>query len=734
MRLYSTNRIIIGDSLLAMIKPLSLLFTCIITLCGVALPAPSKTIGSEANVPVEILLTSEKQHDDAFNNVQVDVLFTDASGQNKLVPAFWAGGRNWKVRYASGSVGKHKWQSQCNVPDSGLSGATGTVKITPYRGSNPLFKRGPIEIAADKRHFQYADRTPFFWLGDTWWMGLCQRLQWPKDFKHLAADRKEKGFNVIQIVAGLYPDMHPFDPRGANEAGFPWETNYARIRPEYFNAADERLRYLVDEGFVPCIVGAWGYFLPWMGEQRAKQHWRELIARYGAWPVVWVVAGEANLPWYLAKGFPYDDRELVKGWTEVARYIRAADPFRRPLTIHPTGIGKLNARWAIDDASLIDFDMLQTPHGQREAVLPTVSAFNYAYNLLPSMPVLNGEAAYEMLNGQITAQWARAMFWVCLINGAAGHTYGANGIWQVNRRDQPHGASPHGGNYGTIPWDEAMNLPGSRQLAEAKKFLENFPWYRCMPQPETVSWADAPSTKKWGHWIWYPEGDPKLDAPVETRYFRRTFDAGRNIKRAILRIAVDDQAVIWLNEKKLGEVTNWQTPQTFDLQGSLREKGNILAIEARNLPAPVSQNPAGLMAVLEIDSDKGPQFLISDGEWKAAKKAEAGWLTGSDQSDWKSTRISAAYGLGPWGRIGETDPGFQPYALGIEPNLRIVYALAARPLLIQRLRTESVYRVTRFDPATGQVEAGGMITTDKNGQCRIEAPNHDHDWVIVLEK
>jgi hypothetical protein len=64
----------------------------------------------------------------------------------------------------------------------------------------------------------------------------------------LAADRKEKGLSVIQIVAGLYPDMPPFDPRGANEAGFPWETNYARIRHEYFDAADQRLGYLVEQG------------------------------------------------------------------------------------------------------------------------------------------------------------------------------------------------------------------------------------------------------------------------------------------------------------------------------------------------------------------------------------------------------------------------------------------------------------------------------------------------------
>ncbi len=69
------------------------------------------------------------------------------------------------------------------------------------------------------------------------------------------------------------------------------------------------MRYLVEQGFTPCIVGAWGYFMPWMGVEKMKAHWRYLIARYGALPVVWCAAGEANLPWYLAKGFPYDDRE-----------------------------------------------------------------------------------------------------------------------------------------------------------------------------------------------------------------------------------------------------------------------------------------------------------------------------------------------------------------------------------------------------------------------------------------
>jgi len=101
----------------------------------------------------------------------------------------------------------------------------------------------------------------------------------------LTADRISKGFTVIQIVAGLYPDMPPFDPRGANEAGFPWEKGYTRINPSYFDMADLRIRWLVNSGLVPCIVGCWGYFLNFAGIEVMKRHWRYLVARYGAYPV-----------------------------------------------------------------------------------------------------------------------------------------------------------------------------------------------------------------------------------------------------------------------------------------------------------------------------------------------------------------------------------------------------------------------------------------------------------------
>ena len=136
------------------------------------------------------------------------------------MPAFWAGGKTWRVRYASPQGGTHRYRTECNdTTNAALHGITGEIEVTPYTGANPLFRHGPIRVADDRRHFAHADGTPFFWLGDTWLLGLVKRLQWPEDFQQLTADRRTKGFTVIQIVAGLYPDMVAFDERASATPG-----------------------------------------------------------------------------------------------------------------------------------------------------------------------------------------------------------------------------------------------------------------------------------------------------------------------------------------------------------------------------------------------------------------------------------------------------------------------------------------------------------------------------------
>ena len=473
-----------------------LLVPALLPLCPPARAAePSQESKVPANVMTEFAFTAAHDHENPFHDVTLDVLFESPTGASQKVPAFWDGGRIWKVRFSSPLAGIYHWKTVCSdAGDSGLSNVTGSVTVEPYVGENPLYAHGPLRVAADHRHFEQLDGTPFFWLGDTWWMGLCQRLHWPEEFQRLAADRKAKGFNVVQIVAGLYPDMPAFDPRGANEAGFPWEQDYSRIRPEYFDKADERIKYLVDQGIMPCIVAAWGYHLPWVGPEHMKEHWRYLIARYGALPVVWCACGEMTMPFYRSPHPKEDAAAQKQGWSDIITYIRGADPFGRLITVHPTN----GARWNVTDPKLLDFDMHQTGHMDESQIGRMAQQMERAFRADPIMPVIAGESSYDGLDlrewghGVLSGTASREMFWTGLMNnGAAGGTYGANGIWQVNRAEKPYGPSPHGKSWGSIPWDQAMAADSSRQVGFAKAYFARFPWNHLEPMPQAIAWADA---------------------------------------------------------------------------------------------------------------------------------------------------------------------------------------------------------------------------------------------------
>src|SRR5690606_9085816 len=92
---------------------------------GLAVIATAKDVSAktEANVMVEISFTSSRNYSDPFNEVTLDVLFRDPKGNERRVPAFWAGTNLWKVRYASPVVGEHTFRSKCSqAQDSGLHG------------------------------------------------------------------------------------------------------------------------------------------------------------------------------------------------------------------------------------------------------------------------------------------------------------------------------------------------------------------------------------------------------------------------------------------------------------------------------------------------------------------------------------------------------------------------------------------------------------------------------------
>jgi len=439
----------------------------------------------ERNCVTEIPFRAAAHYGDPYNEVDLDVVFTSA-GVEFRAPAFWAGGHVWKVRFAGAETGDYLFKTfASNADDAGLHGQEGTISVVPYTAQSPLIEHGRLRVAEDRRHFEHADGTPFFWVGDTWWMGLSTRCDWPHGFKELAADRVARGFNVIQIIAGPYPDMEAWDPRGRNEAGFPFEADFARVNPAYYDHADLKIGHLVASGLLPCIVGMWGYYMPVIGLERIKRFWRYLVARYGAYPVVWCLCGEGTMPYYLSETKEEDAALQKRDWTEAMAYLREIDGYRNLITIHPTQYG----REQVEDPSLMDFEMLQTGHGDLDSVPNTMEAVSKSVDREPRMPVVNSEVNYEGILGRAWQNIQRLCFYHSVLRGTAGHTYGANGIWQMSTKERPYGPSPHGACWGNTPWREAMHLPGGRQVALGGGLLSRFPWWELRPQE---GWVDEP--------------------------------------------------------------------------------------------------------------------------------------------------------------------------------------------------------------------------------------------------
>ena len=128
---------------------------------------------------------------------------------------------------------------------------------------------------------------------------------------------------------------------------------------------------------------------------------------------------------------------------------------------------------------MIDFDMVGGNHDERVAVDPkTVAIVSSAYSKDPPMPVLVGETCYEGHMQQGFGDVQRRMFWGRILSGAAGHTYGAAGIWHASVEGDPGCASAAFGGtkvYDWTTWKEGMNYPGATQLGSARNCWSNIP-------------------------------------------------------------------------------------------------------------------------------------------------------------------------------------------------------------------------------------------------------------------
>lgn len=378
---------------------------------------------------LEIAFESDRDYDNPYLDVDVDVDFTGPNGESIRRPAFWDGGRSWRVRFAPTTPGHWRYASSTR----GFAGLRGALECRPPATDHAVYLHGFLRSGT--RHLSFADGTPFFWLGDTHWQFARERWDeankpgWSSQFRGTVDRRVEQGFTIYQSNVMAWEPSRVWAGDG--------------IDVTYFQSTlDPRMAYVADQGLVHAVGFAW-YAAIDEGPDRLTRLARYFVARYGADPIVWTLGGEVA-------GYDPDRRQQrIDGWREVAAAIREADCYGHPLTAHLTNERPIAPYYQGED--WLSFTLNQLGHGDFD-----MSASHYAEHFaqFPDTPVVEGESMYEGLisvepisRRPVTDTIVRQIAYRAVQSGCCGYTYGAQGCWNGawnHDTDAPCGATFRG--------------------------------------------------------------------------------------------------------------------------------------------------------------------------------------------------------------------------------------------------------------------------------------------------
>ena len=163
-------------------------------------------------------------------------------------------------------------------------------------------------------------------------------------------------------------------------------------------------------------------------------------------------------------------------------------------------------------------------------------------------------------------------------------------------------------------------------------------------------------------WIWFPEGNPAVAAPVGKRYFRRVFivENIQSVKSARMIVTADNAFEVWINGKRAGEGDSYNEIYKFDLAQLVTSGTNLIAVAGRN--GGEQPNPAGLLACVAIQFANGAKTdLVTDKQWESTDNVANSWFAQRDTSEnWKPAMELGAFGMPPWEQVGK--PSVPPYS------------------------------------------------------------------------
>lgn len=409
--------------------------------------------------------------------VEIDVRFRGPGGATMQVPAFWDGDRGFRFRAAFPSPGTWRWLSTCNDPDDpGLHGQTGEVRVSPYRGVNPLHRHGALRVSVSRRHLEHADGTPFLWLGDTAWNVAVKST--PAEWQEYVDTRVRQRFSVLQVIAtGL-------GTRTRTTAGPPPFLPDGTPDPRVWRDLDDKVAYANEQGLVVLLTGVGRSYAGFAEPQRSPAFARYVAGRFAAHSVIWSASMDQRFD-------PQND--------EAGARLRTLAP--QLVTQHPgTHFDTIKQ---YHDAPYADFCGLQSGHHNGNIDRAYAAARAWTLELWqrePRKPVINLEAMYDAYGHDDAPNWreqdARKLGWISWLCGSRGYTYGAGdvppkvptgagGIWRFSSEPT---APDH--------WRKALHWPSATHMTHLRDFFAGLEWWRLEPAPDLVrphaSAADSP--------------------------------------------------------------------------------------------------------------------------------------------------------------------------------------------------------------------------------------------------
>lgn len=344
-----------------------------------------------------------------------------------------------------------------------------------------------LRVAANGRYIEYADGTPFFYLGDTAWE-LFHRLNEEEADRYLI-DRARKGFTVIQAV--VLAEVGGRDVPNANGDLPLVDDDPTRPNEPYFRHVDAIVSRAEALGLVVGMLPTWGSHWKRVGRDRpplftaenARTYGRLVGERYRQAPLIWILGGDQDVE-------SDEERAVIEA---MAEGLDEGDGGAHLMSYHPRGPGRSSD--VFHDADWLDVNMIQSSHGAHDHDNGLFVAHDYA--LEPPKPTLDGEPRYEALPVGFYFRDAnrydrfddydarQAAYWA-LLEGACGHTYGHNSLWQM----WAPGREPKIG--ACIPWYEALDHPGAFQMGLVRRLFTTYPFHQLVPDRSVV--LDGPTS------------------------------------------------------------------------------------------------------------------------------------------------------------------------------------------------------------------------------------------------